>query len=1440
MPDPSTYNASDASTYKVLDGSNYRLVFDHATDADGNAIGEGQYATGCLVYYKIIPTDTSSLTGWVEKKISSPWIIGSSSKISMKSSAIQVTLGDPKPYNQFDLYPALTVTDLSKNKVLVLGTDYTINTVSSTAPSYDASTGEIVGIAVLTGKGNYSSSLSVPYTCTKGILSSSVFADDQTSWCYANPDNTITPFSQTNLVWRNSGWTAEQVNEVIGLSWYANAYLNDRAFVVQSITKNGIVVDKIDEMDAEYMLTVTLDAAQSNWFSSLEGGSVQIPVKMEKQGLSGAYSFSTTGLTLYSKAEMSPDTYMYTGNAITPTLTVYDCDGALIDPSFFTFVYPQGGRGIPLEVGDYNVPSIDATHPNRYDDLRVTGDGVHYERDTSVELDRLQGIQVASSITDLSFSIVAADISDASKVRIEVTEAFYADGAAVEPEITFYDAQTGALLNYTQGEDYTLSYLNNIAVGQATGANPPTVVITPTDNGHLSAGSGAVSFAVPFTIQGSGSDVATVSWDYASTIALNVDGTLSEPGIVGILDGKTVSKDAYAVEVGTYDPVTKAFSAKADDWHAGDTAYYRVIGVKEGVLAGTTVLGPLTVVAASDANTFVVGSQTITASAADTVYTGIAAQPVVTAKAGQAALLEGRDFKVACTSVNAGAATVTLSGIGAYAGSVDVSFTITKADMASLVVKAVSKAYTGSQVMLDEADIESVKLGSVELPASDWAIDAVGFGSNVDVAQGGTAKLVPGTSGNVMGTANVVFAITPAPLLNDEITITVSDVLTYSGTYIQLTPDTLTVQDTARSKGLVFGNDYEVAGYANNINAGTATVYISGKGNYSSTANAISAPFTVHPLTLTEAMVSGVAASYEFAGVSVQPMPTVKVGSTMVPTSDYTVTYGANTEIGFGKGSVTVTPKGGNIVGSSVTKIFDITADISHATVEAIPNHTYSYGGSYEPDLTVTLNGVTLGKGVAYEVAYDNANAGQKTLVVTGKAPYTGTKVVTYSIDGKPLATDMAASISSLTYTGSALTPVLTLVDGSYALQAGVDYAVAYDHNTHATTDTQKAVATVTGKGNYAGVITLPFAIAPKQLSSTDVTATVTASGLFKGTGTVGADIVLKDTSIKDSENNSYILTLGTDYTVSLAGNDKVGTATATITGAGDYAGVLGETYGVIGDVTVATISSVPDQAYAGASVPVEPAIQVALGSTVLSSTDYDVSYTNNIVPGMAAYTITGKGLYAGTRTGYFTIAMPTLTDAATGIVMAGTGLVDAGQGSSVTSEIAMIPADDALFATVRDSYATDDTELFLGYSISLYRDVNGTQVALKDGFGSLTLTLPVGEAYNGRSARVVIRHTDGEGVVTYETRQVTVENGVVTLSVDKLSEFFVTVDRVSAGSATTGAGSAAANSAAGSSDSLAATGDGSLQTTMLAILLLSALSFGTASAVLMFRKKKH
>lgn len=106
------------------------------------------------------------------------------------------------------------------------------------------------------------------------------------------------------------------------------------------------------------------------------------------------------------------------------------------------------------------------------------------------------------------------------------------------------------------------------------------------------------------------------------------------------------------------------------------------------------------------------------------------------------------------------------------------------------------------------------------------------------------------------------------------------------------------------------GTDYSIDSYANNTNAGTGTVKISGKGFYTGT---VSRSFKIKPASITVAS-AGPIADQTYTGKEIKPVAKLTFnGKTLNAGTDYTLSYSKNKAVG--TGTVTVTGKG-NFTGS--------------------------------------------------------------------------------------------------------------------------------------------------------------------------------------------------------------------------------------------------------------------------------------------------------------------------------------------------------------------------------------------------------------------------------------------------------------------------------------------------------------------------------------------
>jgi subtilisin family serine protease len=276
-------------------------------------------------------------------------------------------------------------------------------------------------------------------------------------------------------------------------------------------------------------------------------------------------------------------------------------------------------------------------------------------------------------------------------------------------------------------------------------------------------------------------------------------------------------------------------------------------------------------------------------------------------------------------------------------------------------------------------------------------------------------------------------------------------------------------------------------------------------------------------------------------------------------------------------------------------------------------------------------------KGVLYGTATDLGATGWDETYGYGRASASGV------VDAIIGTNDVAAT--GVTYSGADPTSNVTVTTASGAtLAKDTDYTLAYSGH-----DVGSQTATVTGTGSYSatgnqststgsgyiGTVSKSFTIAPAPISS----ASVAAIPAQEYTGSPIAPSPVLTFS-------GTTLVEGTDYSVSYADNISAGTATATMTGKGNYTGSVSKTFSIAAkSVASATVASVPMQTYTGSALKPTPTVTLSGYGTLVAGTDYTLSYANNVGAGTATITVTGKGNFSGTRTATFEIVNPYCTD---------------------------------------------------------------------------------------------------------------------------------------------------------------------------------------------------
>ena len=141
----------------------------------------------------------------------------------------------------------------------------------------------------------------------------------------------------------------------------------------------------------------------------------------------------------------------------------------------------------------------------------------------------------------------------------------------------------------------------------------------------------------------------------------------------------------------------------------------------------------------------------------------------------------------------------------------------------------------------------------------------------------------------------------------------------------------------------------------------------------------------------------------------------------------------------------------------------------------ALNQTDYTYTGkAIIPVVSITDAGTALVEGKDFSVTLkDNTNAGTASIAIKGIGKYTGTIEKTFTITPKAITPTVTLSKTTFTYNGKAQKPSVTVKSGKLTLTKGTDYTVSYKNNVNPGT----ASVTVKCIGNYSGQATKKFTI---------------------------------------------------------------------------------------------------------------------------------------------------------------------------------------------------------------------------------------------------------------------------------------------------------------------------------------------------------------------------
>ncbi len=355
------------------------------------------------------------------------------------------------------------------------------------------------------------------------------------------------------------------------------------------------------------------------------------------------------------------------------------------------------------------------------------------------------------------------------------------------------------------------------------------------------------------------------------------------------------------------------------------------------------------------------------------------------------------------------------------------------------------------------------------------------------------------------------------------------------------------------------------------------------------------------------------------------------------------------------------------VAASQIKSEFNLDNQLSPSDVKD-PVVTFSKGGE-----TVTLE-----EGVDYRVTRAYIDTDQSDLIggatryvfdIEGIGNYSGTAtgefvVTTKALDEETFAAALAQPNAKYFYGqegfGKEVVPAGTELATNYGgvtvkfranTSSGVgevldrdEYAVTFENNVNASTEDAPAYAVITGIGNYAGQIKVPYRIEALNLDGASA-AKIELSGadnLVYNGKEQKPEVVINKSSVKPT-NEGCTMTVQLKDVVDQITYD---TYESNVNAGTGYVVIAGKGGNIVGSVKAPFDIAKADVAkaeVAGPKAPVAPgtaladAVVVTLDGVELTADDYTVA-SEDAVPGAAGVTVTGQGNLTGTKAADVTV----------------------------------------------------------------------------------------------------------------------------------------------------------------------------------------------------------
>lgn len=607
-------------------------------------------------------------------------------------------------------------------------------------------------------------------------------------------------------------------------------------------------------------------------------------------------------------------------------------------------------------------------------DYMVVKDSYSQNTEVGNHTVQIEGKGDYSGVVEASYRIEPVDLTDES-INVEVSAEKEYTGKTLKPDVKVTQKAVNGDITLKEDIDYTVSIAakNENGASEDAPKNIATYIVTITGKGNYTG-----------NIE---EEYKIISIDVRKATVNDVEESYAFTGNE-ICPNMTVAIGDTALHEGTdYEVV---YENNVEPGKA--TFTITGTGIYSGTLEGSfTVLGrPLFVEGAED--------NAVIADIEDQIYSGEEITPEIVVTKNGSALNEDVDYTAQYSqNISAGTATVTITGIDQYSGTMEKTFEIIPFDIKDCDVNLASteEVYTGSGITpAVTVKRKTADEKQIDLQDTDYTVS---YENNEDV---GTATVTIIGKGNYTGTVSTSFTIVKCDLKDCSVKLVNTEEV-YTGS--EITPAVAVMRKAADDKQVVLKDtDYTVT-YENNVKVGTADITITGKGNYTGT---ISANFTIAAFDLKDCSVKVANTEEIYTGLEITPaVEVMRKGAddeqVVLEDTDYTVTYKNNVDVG--TADIIITGKG-NYAGT-ISANFTITAfDLKDCYVKLASTEEAYTGSAITPAVEVIYkkgekNEYSLVKDTDYTATYENnINAGTAVVTVAGKGNYAGTVTLQFTI----------------------------------------------------------------------------------------------------------------------------------------------------------------------------------------------------------------------------------------------------------------------------------------------------------------------------------------------------------------------------------------------------------------------------------------------------------